>query len=66
MKRNVRRALAGLALLVAVFVAGHFTRLDWYPPLSTYGVSVGTDTSYCSAEWAGWHPAFGCQTEPEN
>jgi hypothetical protein len=61
-----KRILVGVALLALVFVAGHFTRLDWYPRLSTYGVSVGTDASYCSAEWAEWHPVVSCQTEPEN
>jgi hypothetical protein len=56
-KRIALAVTAGsLAGLSAAF--GH---VDWYPQIDTYGISVGTDTHYCSVELVSWRPEAGCQ-----
>lgn len=60
-----KRVLAAIILAaVTGFTAGQFARVDFYPGISTYGVSVGTDSSYCSFEEIGWppFPAVSCET----
>jgi hypothetical protein len=48
-------ALTAIAVLLLTPVRVH---LDHYA--GTYGVSAGTDTSYCSLEV--WHPSLSCET----
>lgn len=50
------------ALLVATAFATGLVKADVYPSLHTYGVSIGTDTHYCSAGLFDWHPYVSCQT----
>lgn len=58
---SVRQRLAAVAAVA--FAAGFaFLHADWYPGLSTYGVTVGTDTRYCSIELVHWHPALSCES----
>jgi hypothetical protein len=57
--RIVRRVVINALVLAAVVLAGiltGFIRIDNYPDLGTYGVSVGTDTVYASAELVHGHP----------
>lgn len=42
-------ALARLAVLALIIAFG---QVDFYPAQHTYGVSIGTDTAYASAEVA--------------
>lgn len=50
--------VASLALAIALLTIGmatHLITLDRYPTLGTYGVSIGTDTHYASAEFVFGH-----------
>jgi hypothetical protein len=55
MSFTVRRWLptwvALAVFVVAMFLTGHAT-VDFYQSLGTFGVSAGSNTHYCSAEWA--------------
>lgn len=64
-RRDVLAAVAGISLftylVVLVIVVAALVHPDVYPSLSTYGVSVGTSTRYCSAELVHLHPVFSCE-----
>lgn len=63
MRRRVLAALAGL-LVAGAYVAALATgvvHVDFYPSLATYGVSVGGQSAYCSAELVAWRPVVSCQ-----
>ena len=55
--KTVKWAVA--ILLVVVF--GMFVTPDVFPSLHTFGVSIGTNTHYCSGDLVNWVPQFGCQ-----
>ena len=60
--RKLTRIIAGAALAIAAFTAGHsFVHIDWLPSLRTYGVSVGTDTRYCSGDFVRGHLKLSCE-----
>jgi hypothetical protein len=67
MRHIVRLAVAAgiagtlLALLVSVLAVAGLVHLDHYRALHTYGVSIGSDTHYCSAELIRWHPSITCE-----
>ncbi len=48
---GARLALAVLRLAVLALIIA-FGQVDFYPAQHTYGVSIGTDTAYVSAEVA--------------
>lgn len=50
----------GLVILLALAI-GMFVTPDVFPRLHTFGVSVGTNTSYCSGELVNWTPELSCQ-----
>ena len=50
----------GAFLLLAAGLLFLFAHVDIYPNIHTYGVSVGTNTAYCSVEWVG-HITLSCQ-----
>ncbi len=52
-----------MIFILVLLLHFHVVQVDWDPPLSTYGVSVGTSTHYCSLEWAEYHPVFACESE---
>jgi hypothetical protein len=57
----LRLIAVALAAVIAAALAVSFGQVDWYPQLSTYGVSAGTGSVYCSAELVhGWLVA-GCE-----
>jgi hypothetical protein len=63
MRRRALAAVAGLVVAgaaVAALVTG-VVQPDVYPSLATYGVSVGGQLAYCSAEIVRWAPEFSCQ-----
>lgn len=62
--KRVTVTLAAAGIIAGLSAA--FGTVDWYPPLSIYGFSVGTSTHYCSVELAEWRLVAGCQSEPEN
>jgi hypothetical protein len=53
------------AALVMFGVAGnvYLTHIDNYPQWKTYGVSYGTNNTYCYADWDGSAPGIniGCE-----
>lgn len=55
----MKRIIAGL---VAAFAFGMFAHLDFYPSISTYGWSFGTDFHYCSVELVHLVPSVGCES----
>lgn len=57
------RNLIALAVTVAVtaFLAVLFVRPDHFSSLDTYGLSIGTDSAYCSADLVSWHPELTCE-----
>ena len=50
-----------LAILLAV-VFGMFVTPNVFPGLHTFGVSIGTNTHYCSGDLVNWSPEFSCQS----
>lgn len=57
--------IAGIAaLLVIAFFIGTFTTWDLFPNLDTYGVTVGTNNTYCSADSVDWTPMISCERAP--
>ena len=63
MRRRLPTAVAGLVIAgaaVAALATGLVTP-DFYPSLSTYGVSVGGQLAYCSAEIVHGWPEVACQ-----
>jgi hypothetical protein len=56
-----RVALAAAVLAGVGFGAAQVTHIDAYSNIRTYGVSVGTDTHYCSADFVGWSPRLSCE-----
>lgn len=59
---KVKLIVAGV--LVLGFTAGLFSHFDWNPNLSTYGLSVGTNNTYCSADSVDWTPMVSCERAP--
>lgn len=51
-------------IAVAVLLIGAilFLRPDIYPALGTYGLSVGINDHYCSAELVHLHPTLSCES----
>jgi hypothetical protein len=59
----MRVRIAAIAASVAIGIGtGMLVTPDVFPTLHTYGVSVGTNNHYCSAELVNWHPGVSCQT----
>jgi hypothetical protein len=48
-------------LILLIMVPGVQVHLDNFPRLHTYGVSIGTNTDYCSAESVNGHMEYSCQ-----
>jgi hypothetical protein len=67
MRHLVRLAIAAsilgtlLMLILSVLAVTGLVHLDHYRVLRTYGVSIGSDTHYCSAELIRWHPSITCE-----
>lgn len=56
-----KRLIMATAGLAAAFLAGMFVTPDFYPALNTYGVSVGTNTAYCSIDLVGARLDAACE-----
>jgi hypothetical protein len=61
MKTRKAKMMIGGALVLA-FTLGTFTHWDWYPSISTYGVTVGVNSAYCSTDYAGNALEASCQS----
>jgi hypothetical protein len=57
-------AIAGGVALVAMHPAPGLVHPDYFPALSTYGVSIGTDIDYCSLELVHGSPSASCEHVP--
>jgi gas vesicle protein len=57
-KRLIVAALIGATVGI---LSGLFVRPDYFPALRTYGVSVGTDTHYCSIDVVSDRLETACQ-----
>jgi hypothetical protein len=57
-----KRLIATTAAMIIVgALAVSFGQIDWYPKMSTYGVSAGTNNVYCSADLVHWYLLIGCE-----
>jgi hypothetical protein len=60
LKRKVA-ALAALGAFGFGLATGVFVHADFFPKLSTYGYSIGTNNAYCSVDLVQWRPELTCQ-----
>jgi hypothetical protein len=56
--RRLAALAATAAVVLAALLATGLARVDHYA--GAYGVSVGTDSAYCSLEVTSW-PPFSCE-----
>jgi hypothetical protein len=59
--RPVRYVYIAAAMAIVALAAMALITPDWYPSLSTYGVSAGTNSHYCSADIVHWHLMLSCE-----
>lgn len=57
-KRLIATTVAGI---IVAALAVSFGQIDWYPRMSTYGVSAGTGNVYCSADLVHGWLVIGCE-----
>lgn len=62
--RTIRRTAIAATLPAAIgaLLLTGVLHIDAYPQIRTYGLSAGTATHYCYADFAGWHFTAGCET----
>jgi hypothetical protein len=58
----LRKSIFITVALLAGLLAVLFVHVDSFPQLSTYGVSVGTNTHYCSLDLVSGHLTASCES----
>jgi hypothetical protein len=59
--RARRLVITATLAVITGAIAVAFVHPDWYPQIGTYGVSAGTSTTYCSADFVSGHLQLSCE-----
>lgn len=62
MRRAILLGLLALVIALLGLAANIYGHVDNYPALHTYGMSVGSDTTYASFDVVNGHPALSYQS----